>query len=126
MQCDIEKLPCLPGVQDRLERRRRIEAHEVQRQAVKGADTQTIDSTVRQQLPQATVHFRRGPPGKGHGQDLVAWHTVLMHEMDDALRQRARLPNSRTSNDYYRPALGLNGLLLGGVEVTRRVVCPWL
>src|SRR5215469_12202477 len=98
MQGQTEELPCLPGVQDRLKRRRGIEAREVQRQAMEGADTEIVHRNARQHLTQATVHFRSSAFGKGDSQDLPAGHTALQHEMSYALRQGARLPCPWTSN----------------------------
>jgi len=77
---------------------------------------QVVHGTARQQFSQTTVHFYGGALGKGHGQDLATGRPVLPHEVDDAVRQGARLASPRASHYHHGPALGFHGLLLGGVE----------
>ena len=80
-----------------------------------GALQAGVDRSRKQSL-RARTHLARGLVGKGDRQDARRVQAGLEHEVDQAIRQHARLAGARPGDNQHRARAGGDSLPLLGVE----------
>ena len=79
---------------------------------MKRRDHRLGDAQSAHQLLDALAHLRCRLVGKGHGQDGLRHHALVLDQIGDAVGDYARFAAARASQNQYWPFGGFDGLTL--------------